>query len=150
MKKLDEIMELMTEEIADFKQTILSLREITNELNERSIPISTEALEDHLERFLKNQKEKSDYNTALVEGIDRKLKRAALIPKRIIILYCSVIVIHLSLIGYLLYANHKIEKEKQELMIFIETSNNSFIQKAILENPDIKELYCNWLEQTHK
>ena len=45
MKKLDEIMELMTDEMADFKESVLQLKEHSKELQNLSIPITTEALE---------------------------------------------------------------------------------------------------------
>ena len=45
MKKLDEIMELMTDEMADFKESVLQLKEYSKELQNMSIPITTEALE---------------------------------------------------------------------------------------------------------
>ena len=52
MKKLDEIMELMTDEMADFKESIFQLKEHSKELQNLSIPITTEALEKKLNTFL--------------------------------------------------------------------------------------------------
>ena len=59
MKKLDEIMELMADEMADFKKSLLQLQKISDELQNHSIPINTEVLEKHLHSsFRSSKKEK--------------------------------------------------------------------------------------------
>ncbi len=58
MKKLDEIMELMTDEMADFKTSVLKLQLISKQLFDLSIPITTEAMEKSLNTFLKKTRRK--------------------------------------------------------------------------------------------
>ena len=48
MKKLDEIMELMADEMADFKVSILKLDLLSKKLNKMSISISTAAIDENL------------------------------------------------------------------------------------------------------
>ena len=50
-------MELMTDEMADFKAAVLELKEHSKELQDMSIPITTEALEKNLKTFLEKQEE---------------------------------------------------------------------------------------------
>jgi hypothetical protein len=59
MKKLDEIMELMTDEMEDFKVAILKIEQLSKQLCDLSIPISTEALEKNLNIFLEKQEEEN-------------------------------------------------------------------------------------------
>ena len=59
MKKLDEIMELMADEMADFKTSVLKLQLISKQLFDLSIPISTEAIEKNLNTFLEKQEEEN-------------------------------------------------------------------------------------------
>lgn len=105
MKKLDEIMELMADEMADFKMALLELRVMKNELDEKSIPISTEALEKHLNYFLKKQEEIQEYQGDVLKGIDKKLQNAVQIPKYILLLFGSVLLLLVGLNGYLLFLN---------------------------------------------
>ncbi len=105
MKKLDEIMELMADEMADFKNALLDLRTLKNELDEKSIPISTEALDNHLQSFLKKQEEIQEYQADVLKGIDQKLKKAIHIPKYILILFGSALLILICLNGYLIFSN---------------------------------------------
>ena len=67
MKKLDEIMELMTDEMADFKAAILELDELSKQLTTLSIPISTEALEKNLNIFLEKQKEENSIKDEILK-----------------------------------------------------------------------------------
>ena len=59
MKKLDEIMELMTDEMADFKVAILKLELLSKQISTLSIPISTEALDNNLNTFLEKQEKEN-------------------------------------------------------------------------------------------
>src|SRR5690606_18459535 len=86
MKKLDEIMELMADEMADFKTAILELQKHSKQLAEMSIPISTEALEKNLNIFLKQQEAENEKRNETLRDIDRKLKYARLIPNYLLIL----------------------------------------------------------------
>ncbi len=103
MKKLDEIMELMTDEMADFKAAILQLKEHSKELQNMSIPISTEALEKHLKDFLKGQEEENQLKINTLKEINGKLQGAALIPRYILVLFGSIIIILLFLLMYFIF-----------------------------------------------
>lgn len=103
MKKLDEIMELMSDEMADFKNALLELRALKNELDEKSIPISTEVLENHLQSFLQKQEEIQEYQSDVLKGIDEKLSKAIHIPKYILILFSSSLILLIALLGYFIY-----------------------------------------------
>ncbi|MDT0690318.1 DUF6730 family protein [Salegentibacter sp. F188] len=87
MKKLDEIMELMADEMADFKTTILELQRLSDKLFDLSIPITTEALEKDLNIFLQKQETESQERDKILKGIDKKLKNARLIPNYLLILF---------------------------------------------------------------
>lgn len=150
MKKLDEIMELMSDEMADFEANLQQLQKLNNELEERSIPISTAALENKLQEFLLNQNALNQQKDQVILDIKTRLDKSGLIPKYILVLFASTQLLLLTITGYCLY-DKKIEEtmvyELYELISEMETEN---YQIYFSENPNLKEEYCRWLEQYHK
>jgi len=103
MKKLDEIMELMTDEMADFKESVLQLKKHSKEFQNMSIPITTEAFEKHLKIFLKDQEEENQLKIDILKEINRKLQATVIIPKYILVLFGSIIIILLFLLMYSIF-----------------------------------------------
>ena len=91
MKKLDEIMELMADEMQDFKESLLHLKKMTDQLQNQSIPISTEVMEKHLKFFFQQQQEKEVMAVGKLQSIDNKLKNAYLLPKNLGVILGSLV-----------------------------------------------------------
>ncbi len=147
MKKLNEIMELMTDEMADFKATILKLELLSKQLVNLSIPITTEALEKRLNIFLEKQEEENSLKDEVLKEIERKLKHARIIPDYLLILFGTFGIITLGLLGYFGYTTKAVEKEKFEVYRIIMKSENDSYQQYLSGNPEIKYDYCRWLEE---
>ena len=124
MKKLDEIMELMTDEMADFKNSLGKLEALSKELNEMSIPISTAAIDKNLKNFLQKQEEAKELQNELLRDINGKLERASLIPNYIIVLFGCILILLLSAQGYFIYAHKSLEEEKIEIYRTISKTRN--------------------------
>ncbi|SFN30487.1 DUF6730 family protein [Salegentibacter flavus] len=115
MKKLDEIMELMADEMADFKSSLESLEDLSNKLHKTSVPLSTEVLEKHLNSFLKIQKQKENARTGNLELILSKLERAYILPKSLARLLLSILLALLISFSYLTYKLIESQNENREL-----------------------------------
>ncbi|MUP45916.1 hypothetical protein E0K83_09170 [Gramella sp. BOM4] len=150
MKKLDEIMELMADEMADFKVSILKLDLLSKKLNKMSIPISTAAIDENLKSFLQKQEEADELKNELFRDINIQLERASLIPNYILVLFGSILILLLSGLGYFIYSSKITEGEKFWIYRTISESKLESYQIFFSENLEIKEGYCNWLEQWHK
>ncbi|MDT0649904.1 DUF6730 family protein [Autumnicola edwardsiae] len=146
MKKLDEIMELMADEMADFKTTILELQRLSDKLFDLSIPITTEALEKELNIFLKKQETESQQRDEILKGIDKKLKNARLIPNYLLILFGIMGILALSLIGYFSYTSKEKTEQNFEVHRMIMESQNKLYEDYFAAYPEIQEAYCEWLE----
>lgn len=146
MKKLDEIMELMTDEMADFKTAILKLQLISKQLFNLSIPISTEALQKNLNIFLEKQEEEDRLKDEVLKDIEKKLKHARLIPNYLLILFGTLGIFSLGLLGYFGYSTKVAREEKFEVYRMIMESENDLYQEYFSEHPEIKDDYCQWLE----
>lgn len=146
MKKLDEIMELMADEMVDFKYAVLQLQKHSEQLSQMSIPISTEALEKNLNQFLKQQELESQAKDEILKSIDQKLKNARIIPNYSLIIFGILGILAMSSVGYFAYtANERLEKNFEVYRIVTESQNKVY-KNYFATHPEIYEAYCLWLE----
>lgn len=146
MKKLDEIMELMADEMADFKTSILKLQLISKRLFDLSIPISKEAMENHLDTFLKKQEAKNQLKDDILKSIDKKLEHALIVPNYMLMIFGILGILMLGLLGYFGYTTKAAKEEKFEVYQMMMNSENRY-QEYFSEYPELKEVYYQWLEE---
>lgn len=139
MKKLDEIMELMSDEMQDFQNGLLQMKKMTEEFNTRSIPITTEVMEKQLRSFFQKQQEKEVLATERLTAIDIKLKKAYILPKNLGMIFGSLLILLFSLVGYLSF--EIIALKDKEIEEKLARSYNTYLQ----ENPEQKKAYDSWL-----
>lgn len=139
MKKLDEIMELMADEMQDFQNGLLQMKKMTDELNTRSIPISTELMEKQLKFFFQKQQEKEAIAAERLTAIDIKLKNAYILPENLGMIFGSLLILLITLIGYLSF--EVIALKDEEIEEKLTRSYNIYLQ----ENPEQKKAYERWL-----
>ena len=144
MKKLDEIMELMTDEMVEFKKSLIQLQKLSNELHNRSIPISTEVLEKQLNFFFQKQEKRDSLIAEALKTIDQKLRKAYLLPKSLGILFGSFLILLVTLIGYLTFLVVKSEKG-EDSNYPITKGESAIFNNYLLEKPEIKADYEEWL-----
>lgn len=140
-------MELMTDEMTDFKTSILKLQLISKQLYDLSIPISTEAIEKHLATFLEKQEAKNQLSNEILKSIDKKLEHALIVPNYVLIIFGILGILMLGLLGYFGYTNKAAKEEKFEAYRLMMHSENYRYQEYFLENPDSKYNYCEWLDE---
>ena len=150
MKKLDEIMELMADEMEDFKTAVLELQKLSGQLAKMSIPISTEAVEKNLNTFLKKQEAEKEKTDEILKEIDRKLKHARIIPNYLLILFAILGILALSLVGYFGYSNNNKQKENFEVYRTIMESQNMSYEDYFAAYPEIHQAYCEWLQDGYQ
>ena len=103
-------MELLTDEINGFQNSIKKLEGLSKGFNE--IKVDTSKFEYHLKEQLRHQKRIQSHNDNTLNDIHQKLKRAKLIPKWLLVLFLSVLVIQSMTIGYLSF--HVVLLNKKE------------------------------------
>ncbi|MCM4154756.1 DUF6730 family protein [Gramella sp. AN32] len=147
MKKLDEIMELMADEMADFKTSILKLQLISKQLFDLSIPISTEAMEKNLNTFLEKQEAKNQLKDDTLKSIDKKLEHAMIIPNYMLVIFGILGILMLGLLGYFGVSCKAAKEEKFGVFQIMTKSENNRYQEYFSEKPEIMNDYCEWLEE---
>jgi len=146
MKKLDEIMELMTDEMKDFKTAVLELKKLSEQLVKMSIPISTEAVEKNLNTFLQKQEAEKETTDEILKEIDRKLKHARVIPNYLLILFGISGIIALGSVGYFGYTSKEKVEDNFEVYRTIMESQNKHYEDYFAAYPEIQEAYCEWIQ----
>lgn len=115
MKKLDDIMELLTDEINGFQNSIKKLERLSKGLSE--VKVDTSKLEYLLKEHLRNQESIQSQNTRALNGINRKLKLAKLIPKWLLVLFLSLLIILSMVIGYLSFQVVQLNKKEEAVIM---------------------------------
>ena len=146
MKKLDEIMELMADEMEDFKTAVLELQKLSGQLVKMSIPISTEALEKNLNTFLQKQEAEKQKTDEILMEIDRKLKHARVIPNYLLILFGISGIIALGSVGYFGYSSKEKVEDNFEVYQAIMESQNKHYEDYFAAYPEIHQAYCEWID----
>ncbi|MDT0690407.1 DUF6730 family protein [Salegentibacter sp. F188] len=145
-EKTRRIMELMADEMADFKTAVLVLQKLSKQLIKMSIPISTEALDTNLNRFLQKQEAEKERTDEILREIDRKLKQARIIPNYLLILFGISGIIAMGSVGYFGYTSKEKVEENFEVYRTIMESHNKSYENYFAAYPKIQEVYCEWLE----
>ncbi len=106
-------MELLTDEINGFQNSIKKLEGISKGLNE--VKVDTSKLEYHLKEHLRQQERNQSHNNRILNDINKKLKRAKLIPKWLLVLFLSVLIIQSIAIGYLSFQVVQLNKKEKSV-----------------------------------
>ena len=109
-------MELMADEMQDFQKGLVQMKKMTEELNTRSIPLSTEVLEKRLNFFLQKQQERESLALENLRSIDQKLKNTTIVPRNIIALFGSILLVLVLIIGYLSFELMQSKDVKIEML----------------------------------
>jgi len=143
-------MELMADEMADFKTAVLELQKLSEQLVKMSIPISTEALEKNLNIFLLKQQSEKEKSDEILKEIDRKLKHARIIPNYLLILFGILGILALSLVGYFGYSNNNTQQENFQVYRTIKESQNKSYEDYFAAYPEIYQAYCEWISDGYQ
>ena len=143
-------MELMADEMADFKTAVLDLQKLSGQLADMSIPISTEALEKNLNAFLQKQEAEKERTDEILKKIDRKLKHARIIPNYLLILFGILGILALGLVGYFGYSNNNTQQENFEVYRTIMESKNKSYEDYFAAYPETYQEYCEWISNGYQ
>lgn len=147
MKKIDEIMELLTEEISGFNGSISKLEELSKNLNNLKIQADASNIEFYIDDFMKSQKRTLDFYAKQLDGIHEKIKKASIRPKweaKIIYLLIGIMTIAFSYLGY-----HFIKFENRNEAAFLNGKKEAVyeIRGYFNDHPIIYENFEKWAKK---
>ncbi|SDL59438.1 DUF6730 family protein [Kriegella aquimaris] len=108
-KKLDEVMELLTDELDGFNKSISRLERLTQNVDNISIKPDTSDIEYLLKEHLNSEKVKTLRLQESIDDIMEQISKARLIPKLNLGLLFLIWLISLVIIGYLAFKVSRID-----------------------------------------
>ncbi len=114
MKKMDEIMELLTEEIEGFNRSIGKLEELSKKWDSLNIKADSSNIEYYIKDFLRQQGRILEIYKKRTVETNLRIKSATLVPRWLITLCCIAICTLMLTLGYFGYHFIQFEKIKEE------------------------------------
>ena len=113
MKKMDEIMELLTDEIEGFKRSIGKLEELSKKWDNLKIKADSSHIEFYIKDFLRQQERAVEtYRKGVIET-HRTIKSATLIPKWVMTLFLIMLALTVFTLAYFGYHFIKFEENRK-------------------------------------
>ncbi len=146
-KKLDEVMELLTDELDGFNTSLDKLQKLTENVDNIKIVPDTAPIEFLLKEHLRAEQAQSSRIKEALEEINKKLSNARVVPKLQLWFHYAIWFISLIIIGYLVFQVSRIdqlqEKAFSEGKQAVISELNSYFDKY----PEHYKTYQNWIEE---
>ena len=147
MAKLDEITELLTDELEGFRQMLAKLEQLSKELTSSETVQDISLIRNELEELKRTQGHHFQGQDTRTIQIEEHLKKSQIIPEWLLFMVCLVLMLSLSVSGYLGYQVVQFgdEKEKafKEGKIAISTEMNAYFN----EYPEAYKSFLEWSEK---
>ncbi len=102
-KKLDEVMELLSDELDGFNKSIAKLEKLTENVDKINIKADTSNIEYYLQDHLRIEKDKSQKLQETFQRMEMQLSKSQVIPKIQLWIHYGLYMIYLIIIGYLIF-----------------------------------------------
>ncbi|MDC6364866.1 MULTISPECIES: DUF6730 family protein [Flavobacteriaceae] len=114
MKKMDEIMELLTEEIEGFNRSIGKLEDLSKKWDNLKIKVDYSSIDYYVKDFLRQQEKILNSCKKSTVETNRTIKSATLVPRWLIKLCCIATGAFLLTLGYFGYHFVRFEENMEE------------------------------------
>jgi len=146
-KKLDEVMELLTEELDGFNKSIIRLEKLTQNVENIKVMPDTSEIERLLREHLNSEKTKIERLQESVQDISNQISKARLVPKIQLWIHYSIWFISLVIIGYLALQVSRIGEVKEKAFTEGGQEVISNLGGYFDQNPGHYESYLKWMEK---
>ena len=147
MKKMDEIMELLTEEIDDFNRSVEKLEELSKKIGSISVKADSTNIEYHIKDFLGQQERAMAAYKERTEETELVIKSATLTPKWIMAMYWVALSITILTLGYFGYHFIQAEKNKNQAFIQGREEGISELRSYFDDHPIIYKDFQRWSQK---
>jgi t-SNARE complex subunit (syntaxin) len=146
-KKLDEIMELLTDELNGFNRSLEKLEKLTKNADHIKIRPDTSEIEHLLIEHLNSEKAKNSKLQESVLDIEKQISSARLIPKKQLWIHYSIWLVSLVIIAYLAFKASRIDKIQEKAFAEGEQNVILSLRGYFDQNPQHYESYQKWLKE---
>ncbi len=146
-KKLDEVMELLTDELDGFDKSLARLDRLTQNTDNIKVIPDTSKIERLLREHLDSEKANNSRLDESVRGITEQISKARLIPRLQLWLHYSIWITSLIIIGYLAFKVSRIDDIKEKAFAEVEQEVISNLKGYFDQNPEHYESYRKWIKE---
>ena len=150
MAKLDEITELLTDELEGLRRMLETLDTLSKELTSSETVKEISSIRNELRELNKTQEDHFKKQDVRTIKIEEQLKKSQIIPEWLLFMVNLVLIISLSVSGYLGYQmaqfGEETEKAFEEGKAVISTELNGYFE----EHPDIYKGFLEWSRKEKK
>ncbi len=148
MKKLEEMMELLTDELAGFDNSVKKLETLCKNLDTIKVKADSSNIEYHLKDFLKEQEQRMKQLEKQLYEQQARIETSRGLPKWLLTLYAIGMLLPLFAIGYFGFQGYNLQEQKRKAF---EQGQNQIIERFTQyfdERPEAYEAYNEWKETT--
>jgi len=146
-KKLDEVMELLTDELDGFNKALNKLQRLTKNVEDIRILPDTSEIKKLLENHLKQEKEKTLNLQESVRSLEKRLAKSSVVSRFRLWVHYSIWTISLLVIGYLAFKLSKIEEIREESFAKGRQEVITNLKSYFDQYPEHYEEYEQWLKK---
>ncbi len=146
-KKLDEVMELLTDELDGFNKSIVRLERLTQNTDNIKVIPDTSEIERLLREHLNSEKTKTERLQEFLQVITVQISKARSVPKIQLWIHYSIWFISLVIIGYLGLQVSRIGEIQEKAFTEGEQEVISNLRGYFDQNPGHYESYRKWIEK---
>ena len=146
-KKLDEVMELLTDELDGFNKSIIRLERLTQNPDSIKVIPDTSEIERLLQEHLNSEKVNTEMLKESVQDISSQISKARLVPKIQSWIHYSIWFISLVIIGYLALQVSRMGEVQERAFTEGGKEVISNLRGYFDQNPAHYESYRKWLQK---
>ncbi|WP_209403526.1 DUF6730 family protein [Pseudozobellia sp. WGM2] len=147
MAKLDEIMEVLTQEISGFNKSISKLEELSEKFDDVEIKIDTSHLEFRIEEFLRLQEQKKDSYERRIEEVLKNIEKSRWTPKWEVTMIYVVMCLNTIAFGYLGYYYIKYEQKMDAAILKVKQESLGRARGYFDDHPIIYKDFKRWAKK---
>ncbi len=146
MAKLDELLEILTEEMEGFKASIKQMEALSTKLNNSEMQRGISTISYNLKEQGKTQKHQFSIQGEHINELSKRVGQAKQIPKWIIVICSTTLLVSLLISGYAIYEVR--DSWDKQVIAFNKGKEqiNSDLQLFFESNDEVYEEFLKWKE----
>jgi len=146
-KKLDEVMELLTDELDGFNTSINRLERLAQNVKNIKIKPDTSEIERMLFKYLELEKQNNLKLQESLRNIEKRITKARLVTKVQLWLHYSIWIISLVIIGYLAFRVSRTPDIRERAFADGKQQAISNLKGYFDQKPEHYESYQKWIKE---
>lgn len=147
MKKMEEFMELLTDELAGFDGTVKKLEALCKKLDMINVKADSTNIEYHIKEFLREQKQRIAHLEKRIDTQQTKIKASRGLPEWLLTLYAIGMLLPLFAIGYFGYQSYGLQGQKRKAFEQGQQHIIDHFGSYFEEHPEAYSPYKIWKEK---